>query len=83
MNRGSIGKDDVEIVDESSHVEQIPKPSLVTQVGDFRVVGLTADDADFYNNYPEAKRKKVFHKVRIHNTPIHAYNTQLTLHIGR
>lgn len=63
MNRGSIGKDDVEIVDQSSHVEHIIKPSLVTQVGDFRVVGLTTDDADFYNNYPEEKRKKVFHKV--------------------
>lgn len=65
MNRGSIGKDDVEIVDQSSHLEHISKPSLVTQVGGFRVVGLTADDADFYNNYPEDKRKKVFHKVRI------------------
>lgn len=71
MNRGSIGKDDVEIVDQDSHIENIPKPSLVTQVGDFRVVGLTPDDADFYNNYPEEKRKKVFHKVRILDTPMH------------
>ena len=68
MNRGSIGKDDVEIVNQTSHIEDIPKPSLVTQVGDFRVVGLTPDDADFYNNYPEEKRKKVFRKVRILDT---------------
>jgi hypothetical protein len=71
MNRGSIGKDDVEIVDQTSHIEDIPKPSLVTQVGDFRVVGLTPDDADFYNNYPEEKRKKVFHKVRLLDIPMH------------
>lgn len=82
MNRGSIGKNDVEIVDQSSHVEHITKPSLVTQVGDFRVVGLTADDADFYNNYSEEKRKKVFHKVRMLNTPL-TYNINLTLYIGR
>lgn len=82
MNRGPIGKNDVEIVDETSHVENIPKPSLVTQVGDFRVVGLTPDDADFYNNYPEDERKKVFRKVSILDLA-HAYNTRLTLYPGR
>ncbi|KAJ5398544.1 hypothetical protein N7465_009033 [Penicillium sp. CMV-2018d] len=82
MNRGSIGKDDVEIVDQSSHVEHITKPSLVTQVGDFRVVGLTADDADFYNNYSEEKRKKVFHKVDRRLIPMLAV-LYLMCHIDR
>ena len=81
MNRDSIGKNDVEIVDETSHVENIPKPAIVTQVGDFRVVGLTPDDADFYNNYPEEKRKTVFRKVNIPDLA-HAYNIQLTLYPG-
>ncbi|KAJ5165541.1 uncharacterized protein N7500_007371 [Penicillium coprophilum] len=82
MNRGSIGKDDVEIVDQPSHIENIPKPSLVTQIGDFRVVGLTPDDADFYNNYPEEKRKKVFHKVDKRLIPMLAV-LYLICHIDR
>ncbi|KAJ5958135.1 uncharacterized protein N7479_005285 [Penicillium vulpinum] len=82
MNRGSIGKDDVEIVDQASHIEHIPKPSLVTQIGDFRVVGLTPDDADFYNNYPEEKRKKVFHKVDMRLIPMLAV-LYLMCHIDR
>lgn len=80
MNRGSIGKDDVEIVDQTAHVEHILKPSLVTQIGDFRVVGLTPEDADFYNNYPEDKRKRVFHKVEILAILM---NIHLTLCTGR
>ena len=80
MNRGSIGKDDVEIVDQTAHVEHILKPSLVTQIGDFRVVGLTPDDADFYNNYPEEKRRKVFHKVKM---PAILMNIHLTMYAGR
>jgi hypothetical protein len=67
MNSGSIRKDDVEIVDQPSHIESLPKPSLVTEIGTFRVVGLTPEDADFYTNYPEEKRKKVFHKVGLIN----------------
>ena len=63
MNSGSIGKDDVEIVDTPSHIETLPKPSHVTEIGTFRVVGLTPEDAEFYTTYPEEKRKKVFHKV--------------------
>ncbi|CAP96482.1 hypothetical protein E8E15_008346 [Penicillium rubens] len=82
MNRGPIGKNDVEIVDETSHVENIPKPSLVTQVGDFRVVGLTPDDADFYNNYPEDERKKVFRKVDRRLIPMLAV-LYLICHIDR
>lgn len=64
MNTGSIGKDDVEIVDSPSHIETLPKPSHVTEIGTFRVVGLTPEDAEFFTTYPEEKRKKVFKKVR-------------------
>lgn len=63
MNSGSIGKDDVEIVDTPSHIETLPKPSHVTEIGTFRVVGLNPEDEEFYTTYPEEKRKKVFHKV--------------------
>lgn len=65
MNSGAIGKDDVEIVDQPTHIESLPKPSHITEIGTFRVVGLTPEDAEFFANYPEEKRKQVFHKVRL------------------
>ncbi|CAG7923203.1 unnamed protein product [Penicillium olsonii] len=82
MNSGSIGKDDVEIVDQPSHIESLPKPSHVTEIDTFRVVGLTPEDADFYINYPPEKRKKVFHKVDIRLVPMLAV-LYLISHIDR
>ncbi|KAL5339839.1 major facilitator superfamily domain-containing protein [Aspergillus crustosus] len=73
-HRGSITKDDLE---KPSHVE-----SPITEIGTFRVVGLSAEDADFYNNYPEEKRKKVFHKVDIRLVPMLAL-LYLCSHIDR
>ena len=63
---GSITKKDVEIVDQPSHIESVTKGSHVTEIGTFRVVGLTPDDEDFYTNFPAERRKKVFRKVSIH-----------------
>lgn len=42
------------------HVEETP---VVVEIESFRVLGLDPDDAEFYSNYPEAKRKKVVRKV--------------------
>ncbi|KAL4907106.1 hypothetical protein BDW74DRAFT_189669 [Aspergillus multicolor] len=44
-------------IEKPSHIE-----SPITEIGTFRVVGLSPEDADFYTNYPEEKRKKVFRK---------------------
>ena len=63
---GSITKKDVELVDEPFHTESVTKGSHVTEIGTFRVVGLTPDDEDFYTNFPVERRKKVFRKVSIH-----------------
>lgn len=82
MSTRSIGKDDVEIVDPPSHIESLPKASNVTEIGTFRVVGLTADDADFYTSFPEEKRKKVFHKVDARLIPMLAV-LYLISHIDR
>lgn len=51
------------------HVESIDEdgPKVlpnITEIGTFRVLGLNPDDADFFTNYPEEKRKRVFRKVR-------------------
>ena len=43
-----------------AHVEEAP---TVIQIETFRVLGLSPEDADFYTNYPEEKRKRVVHKV--------------------
>ncbi|KAL4886611.1 major facilitator superfamily domain-containing protein [Aspergillus karnatakaensis] len=72
--RNSITKDDVE---KSTHVE-----SPITEIGTFRVVGLSAEDADFYLNYPEEKRKKVFRKVDVRLVPMLAL-LYLAAHIDR
>jgi hypothetical protein len=60
--RESVDKDIVDIKDEEAfHVESRAR---VLEIDTFRVCGLSDEDADFYTNYPEHDRKKVFRKVR-------------------
>ncbi|KAH8196175.1 hypothetical protein TruAng_009650 [Truncatella angustata] len=61
------------------HIEEAP---AVTQIETFRVLGLSPEDADFYINYPEEKRKKVVHKVDIRLVPMLAL-LYLICHIDR
>ncbi|KAL2854095.1 major facilitator superfamily domain-containing protein [Aspergillus pseudodeflectus] len=75
--RNSISKVDEADAEKSTHIE-----SPVTEIGTFRVVGLSAEDADFYINYPEEKRKKVFRKVDIRLVPMLAL-LYLCCHIDR
>lgn len=82
MTARSISKDDVEIADRPSHIEALPKAAHVTEIGNFRVVGLTPEDADFFSSYSEEKRKKVFRKVDIRLVPMLAL-LYLISHIDR
>jgi hypothetical protein len=82
MASKSFGKNDVEIVDQPSHIESLAKPSHVTEIGTFRVVGLTPDDAAFYTSFPEEKRKRVFRKVDARLIPMLAV-LYLICHIDR
>lgn len=82
MTANSIGKDDVEIVDQASHIESLSKASNVTEIGTFRVVGLMSEDADFYTSFPEERRKKIFHKVDARLIPMLAV-LYLISHINR
>lgn len=45
------------------HVENLDGAPQVIEIDGFRVLGLSPDDADFYKNYSEEKRKKVMRKV--------------------
>ena len=46
------------------HVEETP---TVIQIETFRVLGLSNEDAEFYQTFPEDKRKRVIHKA---NSPL-------------
>jgi hypothetical protein len=82
MGPGSIRKDDVEIADQPSHLETLPKPSHVTEIDTFRVVGLTPDDEQFYIGFSEKRRKQVFRKVDVRLVPMLAL-LYLICHIDR
>ncbi|KAK7418582.1 hypothetical protein QQZ08_011166 [Neonectria magnoliae] len=79
--KSSIDKNDLDVLDHkaSSHLERAPE---AIEIGIFRVYGLDPQDADFYNNYPEEKRKKVFHKVDVRLVPALAL-LYLICHIDR
>lgn len=65
--RKSFEKDEIKVIDdhELTHLEAA---AGIVEIDTFRVLGLNAEDAEFYTKYPEEKRKKVFRKVKIHIT---------------
>ncbi|KAF9889260.1 hypothetical protein FE257_007573 [Aspergillus nanangensis] len=79
-HKDSVSKVDVEHFDEKpAHLEN---SAQAVDIGPFHVVGLSADDADFYINYPEDQRKKVFRKVDVRLVPMLAL-LYLICHIDR
>ncbi|KAF1961134.1 MFS general substrate transporter [Byssothecium circinans] len=58
------------------------KPSRIIQIDNFQVLGLDPDDAEFYINFGEEKRKRVIHKVDIRLIPMLAV-LYLISHIDR
>ncbi|KAL4888508.1 major facilitator superfamily domain-containing protein [Aspergillus ambiguus] len=81
MAHGKLeSKHDLETADlKPSHVEDISQP---VEIGAFRVVGLSTDEVDFYSNFPEKKRDKIFWKVDIRLVPMLAL-LYLISHIDR
>lgn len=78
--RSSISKSDVEVGDHKpAHLENTTE---ITEIGGFRVFGLDPEDAEFYNNYTEEQRKKVFRKVDVRLVPMLAL-LYLICHIDR
>ncbi|EAU30176.1 conserved hypothetical protein [Aspergillus terreus NIH2624] len=78
--RGLSSKQDVETADlKPSHIEDA---SQAVEIGPFRVVGLGADEVDFYSNFPEESRKRIFRKVDVRLVPMLAV-LYLICHIDR
>ena len=60
-------KPDIILVDDAGRdgpSDNPEKASQVRVVDSFHVLGLTDDDADFYNNYTPEQRKRTMRKVR-------------------
>ncbi|RYP00271.1 hypothetical protein DL766_008733 [Monosporascus sp. MC13-8B] len=75
-----VGKDDVDSIDQKcTHLESASRP---IEIGGFRVLGLDPEDAEFYSNFPEERRKKVFRKVDVRLIPMLAA-LYLICHIDR
>lgn len=75
-HKSSMEHPDLAFKPAHDHVEETP---VVVEIESFRVLGLDPDDAEFYSNYPEAKRKKVVRKVGLF-TPF-TYTSRLILQI--
>lgn len=56
-------KSEIQCLDEKPESVGAEKAIQIVQIDNVQVLGLDPDDADFYINYPEEKRKKVIHKV--------------------
>lgn len=54
-------KEDVNVVEQCSHLEAA---THIVEIDEFRVLGLSQDDVDFYTNFPAEKTRKIFRKVR-------------------
>ncbi|RYP66377.1 hypothetical protein DL769_006039 [Monosporascus sp. CRB-8-3] len=79
-HRTSVGKDDVDSIDQKpTHLESASQP---IEIDNFRVLGLSLEDAEFYSNFPEGRRKKVFRKVDVRLVPMLAA-LYLICHIDR
>ncbi|KAL1994478.1 hypothetical protein VTN49DRAFT_1948 [Thermomyces lanuginosus] len=58
---------DVADLKKAEHVEVSPK---IVEIDTFRVVGISDEDAEFYKEYPEEKRKRIFRKVDVRLIPM-------------
>ncbi|KAJ8110574.1 hypothetical protein OPT61_g6615 [Boeremia exigua] len=75
-------KNEISYVDDKSDSVHDAKPHQIVQIENFQVLGLHPEDADFYTNYSEEKRKKVIHKVDVRLVPMLAV-LYLISHIDR
>lgn len=62
-------KPDIVFVDDHAKAEDPEKGPNVRTIDNVRVLGLSDDDADFYNGVSEADRKKITRKVRDQSLP--------------
>ena len=58
-------KNDIQFVEETNETNDTVKSNQIIQIENFQVLGLDPEDADFYINFSEEKRKRVIHKVSL------------------
>ncbi|KAF2106529.1 hypothetical protein BDV96DRAFT_654536 [Lophiotrema nucula] len=75
-------KNDIQFIDEKAESLHAEKPHQVVQIDNIQVLGLHPDDADFYLNFSEEKKKRVIHKVDVRLVPMLAV-LYLVSHIDR
>jgi len=63
MTVKSPEKDDILYIDDKPESLQPSKGYQVVQIDNVQVLGLDPEDADFYINFSEERRKAVIHKV--------------------
>ena len=57
-------KPDIAMMEDPGLDASPEKAPAIRMVDTFHVLGMSDDDANFYNDFSEAQRKKVKHKVR-------------------
>ena len=75
-------KNEISYIDEKSESIHDPKTHEVVQIDNIQVLGLHPEDADFYMNFSEERRKKVIRKVDVRLVPMLAI-LYLISHIDR
>lgn len=78
----AIDKNEISHVDEKSESIHDTKQHQIVQIDNIQVLGIHPDDAEFYMNYSEEKRKKVIRKVDVRLVPMLAV-LYLISHIDR
>ena len=78
----AVEKDKITHIDEKSESVRDDKHLQTVQRDNFQVLGLHPDDADFYANYFEEKRRRIIRKVDVGLVPMLAIS-YLISHIDR
>ena len=61
--KSPLEKDDILHIDDKPESLQPSKGYQVVQIDNVQVLGIDPEDADFYINFSEERRKAVIHKV--------------------
>ncbi|KAJ4305553.1 hypothetical protein N0V90_001084 [Kalmusia sp. IMI 367209] len=75
-------KSEIQFVDKNRDSVDIIKANQIVQIDNFNVLGLSSEDAEFYTNFSEERRKKVVHKIDVRLVPMLAV-LYLISHIDR
>jgi hypothetical protein len=82
MSSSTTSVDKVDVTMAESRHDDGEKAPAVHVIDNFRVLGLTDDDADFYNNFSPERRKRVMRKVDMRLVPMLAV-LYLVSHLDR